>query len=121
MPYNLPMPRLDQLQALLAKTPNDPFLTYGIALEHKKAGQPDSAIEWLDKTLALDAKYCYAYYQKGQVLESQGKYDAARIVYAGGIKAAREAGDAHAQGEIQVRSTCSRNQTFAGTITNGTP
>ena len=95
------MPRLDQLHILLAKTPADPFLTYAIALEHKKAGDATAAIEWLDKTLALDAKYCYAYYQKGQVLESQNDFDAARQVYAAGVKAAREAGDAHAQGEIQ--------------------
>ncbi|HEX8325792.1 MAG TPA: hypothetical protein VF595_17945 [Tepidisphaeraceae bacterium] len=95
------MPRLDQLHALLVRTPDDPFLTYGIALEHKKAGDAAAAIEWLDKTLALDAKYCYAYYQKGQVLESQEQFDAARQVYSTGVKAAREAGDAHAQGEIQ--------------------
>ncbi len=99
--YDLPMARIDQLHALLAKTPTDPFLTYGIALEHKKAGEPDAAIEWLDKTLALDAKYCYAYYQKGQVLESQERFDDARPVYVAGVKAAREAGDGHAQGEIQ--------------------
>ena len=95
------MARLDQLHKILERTPNDPFLTYGIALEHKNAGEPAAAIEWLDKTLTLDARYCYAYYQKGQVLESGGDFEAARAVYAAGITAAREAGDAHAQGEIQ--------------------
>ena len=99
--YNRPMPRIDQLHKLLERTPNDPFLTYGIALEHKNAGELDTAIEWLDKTLTLDAKYCYAYYQKGQVLEAQDKFDDARAVYIAGVKAAREAGDGHAQGEIQ--------------------
>ena len=64
------MARLEQLHRILERTPNDPFLTYGIALEHKNAGEPQVALEWLDKTLALDARYCYAYYQKGQVLES---------------------------------------------------
>ena len=95
------MTRMEQLHRLLERTPNDPFLLYGIALEHKKAGEGRAAIEWLDKTIATDAKYCYAYYQKGQVQESLGDTDAARQTYQAGVRAAREAGDAHAQGEIQ--------------------
>ena len=96
------MPRLDQLHKLLEKTPSDPFLTYGIAMEHKKAAEPERAIEWFDKTIALDGKYCYAYYQKGQTLESVGQVPAAVEVYRAGIAAARSAGDAHAEGEIQA-------------------
>ena len=95
------MNRMEQLHKLLERTPSDPFLLYGIALEHKKADEGRAAIEWLDKTLAIDAKYCYAYYQKGQILESLGETEAARQTYQAGVKAAREAGDGHAQGEIQ--------------------
>ncbi len=95
------MSRLDQLHKLLKLTPSDPFLTYGIALEHKKAGELPQAVEWLDKTIEIDAAYCYAYYQKGQVLEQLGDADAARRTYRQGIAAATEAGDAHAQGELQ--------------------
>jgi len=93
--------RLEQLHKLLAMTPTDPFLTYGIALELKKAAELPQAVEWLDKTIGLDASYCYAYYQKGQVLEQLGDADAARRTYRLGIAAAGEAGDAHAQGELQ--------------------
>ena len=95
------MSRMEQLHKLLDKTPADPFLTYGIALEHKKLGEATRAIEWLDKTIALDAKYCYAYYQKGQVLESTGDTEGARAAYLAGIGAANSAGDAHALGELQ--------------------
>ncbi len=95
------MNRLEQLHKLLEKTPADPFLTYGIALEHKKAGEPKFAVEWLDKTIQIDSQYCYAYYQKGQVLESMGHTDQARHAYNEGIKASRAAGDAHAMSEIQ--------------------
>ncbi len=95
------MPRMDQLHKLLEMTPNDPFLAYGIALEHKKAAEFPQAAEWLDKTIEMDAGYCYAYYQKGQVLEQLGKIELAKAAYELGIKAARQAGDGHAEGELQ--------------------
>lgn len=94
------MSRLDQLQKLLERTPGDPFLAYGIALEHKKSAAYETAIEWLDKTIQIDADYCYAYYQKGQVLEQLGRTDDAKAAYQAGIVASRRAGDAHAEGEI---------------------
>lgn len=95
------MSRLEQLHKLLERTPQDPFLLYGIALEHKKAGESQEAIEWLNKTIQADSKYCYAYYQKGQILESVGDETAARDAYLAGIRAAKEVGDAHAEGELR--------------------
>ena len=94
------MTRMEQLHRLLERTPNDPFLLYGIALEHKKAGEGRAAIEWLDKTIATDAKYCYAYYQKGQCQESLNDFEGAATTYRTGIAAARQVGDAKAEGEL---------------------
>jgi tetratricopeptide (TPR) repeat protein len=93
--------KLPQLQAMLEKQPNDPFLLYGIALEHKKMNAPAKAIEFLDRCIAADPNYCYAYFQRGQVCEMTGDTDAARKSYEAGIVAAKRAGDAHAQGEIE--------------------
>ena len=93
--------RLEKLRLLLERDPNDPFVLYGIALEHKKLGDAKAAIEFLDKTIAADSGYCYAYYQKGQVLETIGESDAARETYQKGIAAAQLKGDAHAAGEIE--------------------
>lgn len=92
--------RLAQLQKLLEAEPNDPFLLYGAALEHKKVGDADKAIEYLDRTLVADAGYCYAYYQKAQILEESGDEEAAIGVYKEGIAAAERAGDAHAKDEL---------------------
>ena len=94
--------RLAKLQQMLAREPNDTFLLYGIALEHKKLNDPKQAIEYLDRVIALDPGYCYAYHQKGLVYESSGDLDAARRSYRDGIEAARRKGDAHAQGEIEA-------------------
>lgn len=93
--------RMEQLQTLLQKDPNDPFLTYGLAMEYKKAEDWPAAIEWFDRTLAADALYCYAYYQKGAVLEEIGDIDGAVAVYRAGIKAAEQKPDDHARSELQ--------------------
>ena len=94
--------RLQQLQRMLEKSPGDPFLLYGIALEHKKVGELDRAVEFLDRTIQADPGYCYAYYQLGQVREMAGDEDGARRVYRDGIDAATKKGDAHARGEIEA-------------------
>ena len=94
--------RLEKLQQLLARDPNDTFLLYGIALEHKKLGDAKNAIEFLDRVIAADAGYCYAYHQKGLIFESTGDTEAARSAYRAGIEAAAKKGDAHAQSEIQA-------------------
>ncbi len=94
--------RLPELERLLKSEPNDPFLRYGIAMEHKKAGRLDEALAWFARTLEADETYCYAYYQQGQIHESAGDGDAARGAYERGIEAARRCGDAHAAGEMQV-------------------
>lgn len=93
--------RILKLQEMLAKQPNDAFLLYGIALEHKKANDPAKAIEFLDRTIVVDPGYCYAYFQKGQVQELQGDTEAAKRTYHEGIEAAKKKGDEHARQEIE--------------------
>lgn len=93
-------PRLASIVKMLETAPADAFLLYGAALEHKKAGDFTQAIEYLDKTLAADAGYCYAYYQKGQCQESLNDFEAAAATYRAGITAARRVGDAKAEGEL---------------------
>src|SRR5688500_8057883 len=95
-------PRMAQLQQMLQRSPDDPFLLYGMAMEHKKAGDASSALEYLQRVTQKDPNYCYAYYQRGLVHESQGDTDAARRAYRDGIEASDRAGDAHARGEIEA-------------------
>jgi Flp pilus assembly protein TadD len=94
--------RLEKLQQMLAKEPNDTFLLYGIALEHKKLNDPAAALDFLDRVTRLDPGYCYAYHQKGLVHESQGDANAAKVAYREGIEAAIKKGDDHARGEIEA-------------------
>ena len=94
--------RLEKLSKMLEREPNDTFLIYGLALEHKKLGDDARAIELLDRVIALDPGYCYAYFQKGMAFESSGDTDAAKSAYRAGIDAAKKKGDAHAQGELEA-------------------
>jgi tetratricopeptide (TPR) repeat protein len=92
--------RLGKLQQLLEKSPGDTFLLYAIAMEHKKAGDSGAALEYFDRVILHDWGYCYAYHQKGLLLESLGKVEEAREAYKRGIEAAGKKGDLHAQEEI---------------------
>jgi Tfp pilus assembly protein PilF len=87
---------------MFERDPNDTFLTYAIALEHKKAGHHAEAIEWFHKVLAKDPSYCVAYHMAGQTHEDAGEIDAAKRAYRDGIAAAAKCGDAHAMGEMQA-------------------
>jgi len=97
-----PSLRMRQIELMLQKEPNDTFLLYGLALELKKANESRRAIEQLDRVIGLDAGYCYAYFQKGQILESAGDVEGAKAVYRQGMAAATEKGDAHARKELET-------------------
>jgi tetratricopeptide (TPR) repeat protein len=86
---------------LLQGAPGDPFLLYAVALEHKNSGQWATSVDYLQRTIAADAGYCYAYYQLGEVLEQAGDVAGAATAYRTGIAQARAKGDAKALSELQ--------------------
>lgn len=92
--------RLVQLEKLHNADPRDAFLTYAIAMELLKADKPEDAVTWLDKTLALDGNYCYAYFQKGKALSSLGEDGQAKQVITQGLEVARKVGDQKAISEL---------------------
>jgi Tfp pilus assembly protein PilF len=94
--------RMRQLRQMLQRQPDDPFLLYGMAMEYKKAGDAAAALDYLARVTHKDPNYCYAYYQRGLVHESQGETEAALKSYREGIEAADRAGDAHARGELEA-------------------
>lgn len=93
--------RLEQLKKMYAADGADTFVTYALAMELDKAGDTAAAIEWLDKTLAIDPDYAYCYYQKGRLLIAAGRTDDARAVLREGEKAALRVGDQKATSELR--------------------
>src|SRR5437016_6966866 len=94
--------KLLKLFEMLKRQPTDTFLLYGVGMEYKKLNDSARAVEYFDKVLAIDSGYCYAYYQRGQVLEEAGETQKAKQAYADGIAAAQRVGDEHAKSELQT-------------------
>jgi len=92
--------RLEQLKKLHTADPKDPFLAYGIALELAKEDALEEAVTWLDQTLALDANYCYAYYQKAKMLSEMGEDQQAQTAISQGLEAAQRSNDTKAYNEL---------------------
>ncbi|QDU72335.1 hypothetical protein [Mucisphaera calidilacus] len=93
--------RLEQLKKLQAMDPSDPFLTYGIAMEYEKADDPAEVVIWLDRTLALDGNYLYAYFQKARALSSLGEETEAVDAAREGYRRAQLSGDEKAVEELR--------------------
>jgi len=92
--------RIAQLKSILEAEPHDTFCLYGLAMEYSKAGEFQRAIEYFDRTLAVDPNYCYAYFHKARALEESGDVAAAQQALRTGLKQAQSCGDAKAAGEI---------------------
>jgi hypothetical protein len=96
---------MERIEALLAETPDDPFLRYGLAMEHASAGDDAGCVAVLRDLIARSAAdpYIPAYLQAGQALARLDRTDEAAAVLREGIEAAAKAGtpDAlHARGEM---------------------
>lgn len=92
-------PRMEQIEALLADDPTDPFLRYGLAMEYASAGDDRTAADHLWR-LTTDSPYVPAFLMAGQILNRLNRVAAAVAVLRRGIAAAREQGNAHAEGEM---------------------
>jgi Flp pilus assembly protein TadD len=92
--------RKQQLEELLAADPDDPFLRYGLAMEHASAGADDDAVRGLQGLIAVAPNYVPAYLQAGQALIRLGRDDEARALLRTGIEVARREGNDHAAGEM---------------------
>ncbi len=99
--------RLEQLQTLHAADPQDPDITYMIAMELMKSDDPAEAsggtsggIDWLNKTLDLDPNYLYAYFQKAKAQAEQGNDEIAKATLQLGIGKSKAALDSKAVSEL---------------------
>jgi predicted Zn-dependent protease len=94
------MTRREKLEEMLKSTPDDPFLHYGLAMEHRTAGEQEPALAELQKVLQLDPDYVAAHFHQGQLLVEAGEVESARRILQIGIEVARRIGDQHAAEEM---------------------
>jgi tetratricopeptide (TPR) repeat protein len=96
----VPPSRIELLKAFIAQRPTDPFPQYGLALEHKNAGQLDEAWRVFEVLMEKHPTYTAAYLHAGNTALALGRVADARSVYSRGVEACVKAGDAHARGEL---------------------
>ena len=94
--------RKQQIEEMLAEDPNDPFLRYGLAMEHISTGDDPSAVNCLQDLIAVAPDYVPAYQQLGQTLLRQGRTAEARQAWRQGVEAAQKTGNLHARDEMQA-------------------
>lgn len=93
--------RKQQLEAMLAEEPGDPFLRYALAMEHASAGDDEGAVRCFRELFAAAPNYVAAYMQAGQALARLGRTAEAKEVFRQGMGWAAKEGDQHALGEME--------------------
>lgn len=94
--------RLEVLESMVARGPNDPFPYYGLAMEYRSAGREEDALRAFETLRARFPNYVPQYLMAGQLCQKLGRPDAAREWYGAGIEVARAMRDAHALGELEA-------------------
>lgn len=97
----MPPSRIDLLRTFIAQRPDDPFPRYGLAMEHRNAGQLAEAWAVFEALLAANPDYVPAYLHAGNTLVALGRAAEARDVYRRGVDAAVRRNDGHARGELE--------------------
>lgn len=91
--------RIQLLNDMLKKDPEDSFLSYALALEYVKSDQA-KAVELLEKVLKEKPNYLATYYQLGKLYEQSGKTQEAIEVYQKGMTLAQAQNNIKTMGEL---------------------
>ena len=94
------MTRKEQIQQLLATTPQDPFLRFALAKEYEKEGDDAEAIRGYEALAQDSPDYVGTYYHLGKALERVRREADAWRTYTTGMAVAKRLGEAHALTEL---------------------
>ena len=94
-------PRIDNLQRMLEKHPDDPRLRFGLALEYEKAERWEDVIDNLRRYLELTEDEGNAWGRLGVALRRLGRDEEAREAFRKGIEAAHRHGHPTMAGEFE--------------------
>lgn len=81
-------PRIENLQRMLEKHPDDARLRFGLALEYEKAGRWEDVAHHLEQYLQRTEDEGNAWGRLGAALRRLDRHDEARAAYRKGIEAA---------------------------------
>lgn len=80
--------RIQALEALSRRRPEDPRLKFGLALEYLNAGRREEGIRALKEYLAGNDDEGNAWGRLGHALREEGRLEEARDAYQAGVRAA---------------------------------
>lgn len=93
--------RLQYLTQLLESSPKDSFVLFALAKEYEGAGDDVQALSFYLRLLESSPAYIGTYYHLGKLYERREDFQNAILTYKQGIEVSRQAGDRHAQSELQ--------------------
>jgi tetratricopeptide (TPR) repeat protein len=95
------MDRIATFQSFIARSPDDPFPRYGLAMELKTRGDTEAAIREFVTLMERFPDYVPTYLMAGTTLAEVGRTAEAGDALRRGLDAARRKGDHHAAGELE--------------------
>lgn len=93
--------RKEKIIALLADSPDDLFLRYGLAMELRKEGEHEESLQLLDQLMEHDPPYVPAYFMAAQQLAQIARLAEAQTTAKRGIEVAEAQRDLHAASEMR--------------------
>jgi predicted Zn-dependent protease len=100
MPPVTPEQRIEAFRAFVARSPDDPFARYSLAMALRSAGRAAEAAAEFEELRRRKPDYVPAYLMLGQTLESLGRDPEAAQAYEAGAAAAARVNDMHARSEL---------------------
>lgn len=88
------------IEEMLTSNPDDPFLKYAAALEHRKTGGMDMAKDIFNDLIQKHPDYLATYYQLGKMYEDQGDVEKALEIFRKGHQIAQKQKDTKTMGEL---------------------
>jgi len=95
-----PEQRIDTFRTFVARSPDDAFSRYSLAMALRAAGRAEEAAVEFEELRRRKPEYVPAYLMAGQLLEALGRDADAARAYEDGVAAASRAADDHARSEL---------------------
>jgi tetratricopeptide (TPR) repeat protein len=96
------MSRREQIESMLADSPNDTFLKYALAMEFENEQEHEKSLA-LHRDLMNDSPpYVPSFFMSGQQLAELDRIEEAREIVKQGITQAENQGDLHAASEMRT-------------------
>ncbi len=95
-----PEQRIEAFRAFVAKSPDDAFARYSLAMALRTAGRSGEAAAEFEELRRRNPDYVPAYLMLGQTLEAAGDDAGAARAYEDGMAAATRMNDMHARNEL---------------------